>query len=91
MSGLSGPTYASVLVYIGRSVGQKGCVLSWGKPLQSDITAGSRGPEALGKLAGGNGSRPFDDDAALVHLRDVDGELVEADATLIDMLLRQAG
>jgi hypothetical protein len=33
----------------------------------------------------------FDDQAALLHLREVDGELVEADAKLIDVLLRQVG
>jgi hypothetical protein len=48
-------------------------------------------PEALGKLTGNAASRPFDDQAALLHLREVDGELVEADAKLIDELFRQVG
>lgn len=33
----------------------------------------------------------FDDHTALLHLREIDGELVEADAKLIDVLLRQGG
>jgi hypothetical protein len=33
----------------------------------------------------------FDDQAALLHLREVDGELAEADAKLIDVLLRRVG
>jgi hypothetical protein len=48
-------------------------------------------PEALRKLIGQTVSRPFDDQAALLHLREIDGELVKADAKLIDVLLRQVG
>jgi gentisate 1,2-dioxygenase len=43
--------------------------------------------EALQKLVLKNTSRPFDDDAALEHLRAIDSELVEADSRLIDTLL----
>jgi hypothetical protein len=47
------------------------------------------GPEALERLVLKNTSRPFDDDAALLHLREIDDELVKADARLIDTLLEQ--
>jgi hypothetical protein len=46
-------------------------------------------PDALKNLVLKNTSRPFDDDAALLHLREIDGELVKADAKLVDTLLEQ--
>jgi hypothetical protein len=43
--------------------------------------------EALQKLTLKNTSRPFDDAAALQHLKEVNPELVKADARLIDKML----
>lgn len=43
--------------------------------------------EALQKLTLENSSRPFDDDAALRRLNEVNAELVKADARLLDKIL----
>jgi hypothetical protein len=42
---------------------------------------------ALKKLTLKNSSRPFDDEAAVRHLHDVEDELAKADSALIDKLL----
>jgi hypothetical protein len=46
-------------------------------------------PEALAKLVLKNTSLPFNDTGALLHLREIDDELVKADAKLIDALLKR--